>query len=108
MSDDEFEIWINSKLLSWTPNYIVIEEVPEEIASWRAKYVLRQAGLIDSVVEALSQLPEPMKSIASEAWEGGAPFVRNGPLVAMIGTMIPSLTDDIIDQMFIQAASLPA
>lgn len=97
----------NFWLASYTihPNEVLI---PSEIASWRAKYVLREAGFIDGVVEALNQLPDPIKGIALEAWEGGAPFVRNGPLVAMIGSMVPGFTDEVIDQLFIQAASLPA
>ncbi len=79
--------------------------VPDAIANWRAKAVLKLHNLLTPVETALNALPEPQKTVALTAWEGNADFVRNGPTVLSLAQTL-SLTDEQVDAMFIQAAAL--
>ena len=79
--------------------------LPETIANWRAKAVLALAGLIPAVELALDSMPEPGRTVARYAWDGGADLARNGPTVLALAAAL-GLTDEQLDAMFTQAASL--
>ncbi len=79
--------------------------VPGEIANWRAKAVLELAGLLTAVEAALYAMPEPARTVALAAWNGGADLARNGPTVLAIAPVL-NLTDSQVDDMFRQAAAL--
>jgi len=79
--------------------------VPGEIANWRAKAVLGLAGMLSAVEAALNAMPEPARTVAIAAWNGGADLARSGPTVLALSTTL-GLTDDQVDDMFRQAAAL--
>ncbi len=79
--------------------------VPGEIANWRAKAVLELAGLLTAVGPALDAMPEPARTVALHAWNGGAALARNGPTVVALAPVL-DLTDSQVDDMFRQAAAL--
>lgn len=79
--------------------------VPGEIANWRAKAVLELAGLLTAVEAALDAMPEPARTVALAAWNGGADLARNGPTVLALAPVL-NLTDAQVDDMFRQAAAL--
>ena len=81
------------------------QPVPGEIANWRAKAVLGLAGMLPAVEKALNAMPEPARTIALAAWNGGADLARNGPTVLAIAPVL-NLTDAQVDDMFRQAAAL--
>ena len=74
------------------------------IENWRAKAVLSLAGLLPAVEAALAAMPEPERTVALYAWNGGAPLDRHGSTVLAIATAL-ALTDAQVDAMFAQAAS---
>ncbi len=80
-------------------------KVPSVIANWRAQAVLSIAGILPAVDAALDSLPEPSRTIALAAWNGGAEVHRNGPTVAAAIAAL-GLSDAEVDAMFLQAASL--
>ena len=79
--------------------------VPGEIANWRAKAVLGLAGLLPAVEAALNAMPEPARTVALAAWNGGADLARNGPTVLALSATL-GLTDAQVDDMFRQASAL--
>lgn len=79
--------------------------VPSVIANWRAKAVLSIAGILPAVDAALNALPDPDKTVALAAWNGGAEVYRNGPTVAAAIAAL-GLSDAEVDAMFVQAAAL--
>ena len=79
--------------------------VPGEIANWRAKAVLELAGLLVGVETALDAMPEPARTVALAAWNGGAALARNGPTVLALAPAL-GLTDAQVDDMFRQADAL--
>ena len=79
--------------------------VPGEIANWRAKAVLGLAGMLPAVENALNAMPEPARTVALAAWNGGADLARNGPTVLALSATL-GLTDAQVDDMFRQASAL--
>jgi len=79
--------------------------VPGEIANWRAKAVLGLAGMLPAVEKALNAMPEPARTVALAAWNGGADLARNGPTVLALSATL-GLTDTQVDDMFRQASAL--
>jgi len=79
--------------------------VPGEITNWRAKAVLGLAGMLTAVEAALDAMPEPNRTVALAAWNGGADLARNGPTVLALSATL-GLTDAQVDDLFRQAAAL--
>ena len=67
--------------------------------------MLGLAGLLPAVEAALDAMPEPARTVAIAAWNGGADLARSGPTVLALSTTL-GLTDDQVDDMFRQAAAL--
>ena len=82
-----------------------VPPVPLEIANWRARAVLKLAGLITDVESQLAVMPGTDGIVARTAWESGSPLVRNGTTVRLLATKL-GLTDQQVDDMFRQAAAL--
>lgn len=57
------------------------------------------------VEDAFTQLPEPDKTVASITWEYATEVLRTDPLVAQMAQVI-GLTDEQVDQMFMEASEL--
>lgn len=81
--------------------------VPNEVPTWRLRAVLAIDGKEQDVENALSQLPEPNKTIAQRAWDFGSNTERTSQTVAFIKGVL-SLTDAEVDQYFIDAENLQA
>lgn len=81
--------------------------VPFEVPTWRLRAVLAIDGKEADVQNALSQLPEPNKTIAQRAWDFGSNTERTSQTVAFIKSVL-NLTDAEVDEYFIQANDLQA
>ena len=77
----------------------------EVVANWRAKAVLALSGLLPMVEQAITSMEGDAGVVARYAWDGGADFARNGPTVLALAAAL-QLTDEQLDAMFTQAASL--
>ena len=62
-------------------------------------------NLLAYVLAQFDQLPEPDRTIADITFEYSTEVQRNNPLIAQVAAM-GGLTDEQIDEMFIQAATL--
>lgn len=62
-------------------------------------------NLLAQVEAAFASLPEPLKTQAEITWEYSTEIQRNNPLIAQMQAVI-GFTDEQIDQLFIQAATL--
>lgn len=79
--------------------------IPRSIESWRAKVALSAAGLLPKVAEIIGALPEPQRTVVSEAWSGAAPLTRRGATVAAMGEAL-GMSAGEIDELFIRAAAI--
>jgi hypothetical protein len=79
--------------------------VPREIANWRARAVLELAGLLPTVDAAIAGMTGPEGTVVRNAWQSGAPLARRGPTVSGLAPAL-GLSEEQVDQMFIQAESL--
>lgn len=76
--------------------------VPAEIQMWQARAVLFRAGLLGMVEQAVKAATNPEIEIA---WEYAPNVVRRSAFVsAMAGAL--GLTDDQIDNLFIEGAKI--
>lgn len=84
----------------------LIATVPQSVTPRQAKLALLGVGLLDSVDEALSAIPDPTtKRAAQIEWEYATEFRRNAPLIATMGAAL-NLTDEQIDALFIAASAI--
>ena len=79
--------------------------IPREIANWRAKAILAQMGLLDTVDAYLAALPEPEAAVAKLAWNGDAKILRTSPMVAALALAL-ALTPAQLDAMFLSADAI--
>ncbi|TXH15601.1 MAG: hypothetical protein E6R03_06925 [Hyphomicrobiaceae bacterium] len=78
------------------------KRVPREIPNWRANAMLAKLGLLETVEQAISSIPEPQRTVVMLAWNGDAKLARNGPTVlSLAGTL--GLTPEQLDAIFIEA-----
>lgn len=52
-------------------------------------------------------LPEPQRTVASVTWEYSTAVFRDNPLISQMQQVFPRLTDEVIDELFICANSVP-
>lgn len=101
-------IWAGTPIIEYEENVIPNPvDVPNEVPTWRLRAVLAIDGKEQDVENALSQLPEPNKTIAQKAWDFGSNTERDSQTVAFIKGVL-SLTDAEVDQYFIDAENLQA
>jgi hypothetical protein len=81
------------------------ERIAREIANWRARAVLELAGILGTVEAAISAMDGPAGIVVRNAWQSGAPLARRGPTVSGLAPAL-GLTEEQVDQMFIQAEAL--
>lgn len=79
--------------------------VPEKVTMRQARLALHAAGILPQVQPAINALPEPDKTVAQIEWEYSSEVFRNREFINMLGSQL-GLTDEQIDQLFIQAAQL--
>ena len=80
-------------------------EVPFEVALWRIRVILKVMGLETTIETALESLPEPTKTGAKYIWQFGTVIERQSQTVLMLQQVL-SMTDEQLDEMFIQAESI--
>ena len=76
-----------------------------DVPTWRIRAILAVMGLEDTVTAAIGQLPEPQQTFASRAWNNGSTTERNSGTVVFIQQVL-QLTDDQVDNIFIQAKNI--
>jgi hypothetical protein len=84
------------------PNY---NEVPFEVALWRIRVILKVMGLETTIETSLESLPEPTKTGAKYIWQFGTVIERQSQTVLMLQQVL-SMTDEQLDEMFIQAEAI--
>lgn len=82
------------------------EIVPEKISSRQLRSQLILQGFnLETIEQALNQLPEPNRSLAKVDWEYATNFYRNNSMIVAVGQLL-QLTEEQIDNIFIQGALL--
>lgn len=86
--------------------------VPGEVLSWRIRAMAKltphgQSNLAHTIEALILTLDLPDRVIADRVWNQGISISRTSPIVAEIVSSL-SLTEEEIDQLFIQASQLPA
>ena len=82
------------------------ETVPEKISSRQLRSQLILQGFnLETIEQALNQLPEPNRSLAKVDWEYATNFYRNNPMIVAIGQLL-QLTSEQIDEIFRQGEKL--
>lgn len=79
--------------------------VPEKVTMRQARLALHAAGILSQVQPAIDALPDPPKTLAQIEWYYSSEVFRNREFVNMLGSQL-GLTDEQIDDLFIQAATL--
>ena len=80
-------------------------EVPAEVALWKLRFVLGQMELEDAVTTAISQLPEPQKSLATYIWNYGNSIDRHSNTIQFVQSVL-GLTEMQVNNIYIQANGL--
>jgi hypothetical protein len=80
-------------------------ECPAEVALWKVRVVLKLMQLEDIVANALENLEEPTKTAALYIWNYGTAIDRDSQTISYLQTIL-QLTNDQVDQIFIQANAL--
>jgi hypothetical protein len=78
---------------------------PVVVSMRQARLALLEAGILDSVYQAIETLPSPQKEAAHIEWEYAQEVNKESPIVAMLAQGL-SLNDEQLDQLFIRASQL--
>lgn len=95
------DLW-NGEMFTTPPPII---PVPAAVSMRQARLALLAGGLLAGVDAAIASLPEPQKSQAAIAWEYSQEVRRQDGFVSMLGAAL-GLTEDQIDQLFVEASAL--
>jgi hypothetical protein len=90
---------------SFTPPAPVPPVVPALVTMRQARLALFANGKLDAVGPAINSLPSPTKEQAQIEWDYSSSVERNRPLVQALGPLL-GLTEEDLDNLFIQAATL--
>lgn len=80
-------------------------EVPKRVSMRQARHALNAAGLLSQVETFLNMLPEAEQTAAKIEWEYSTTLDRDNPVVLQLIPLL-ELTEQQVDQLFINAASL--
>lgn len=80
-------------------------EVPKQISRKQARLALHQTGHFQTVVDLISSMPEPDKTINTIQWDDSPSYERTNPYLIALGSAI-GLTSIDIDNLFILAEAL--
>lgn len=78
---------------------------PSSITMRQARLQLHAIGKLSKVQEEISKLPEPPRTEAQIEWDYASVVERNSRFVSLL-TPLLHLTDDEMDELFIQASAL--
>lgn len=79
--------------------------VPLEVPLWSMRILLKKMQLFDSIIQAINQMDEPLKSMALDYLEYGNYIERNSNTVILIQQIL-QMTDAQVDNLFIEASNL--
>ena len=101
--------WANIEAVAYTEEpEAVAPIVPEQVTLWQLRAVLAIMGLEDTVTSVIQGMPDgPEKKAAWRAWEYANNIKRFSPTVSGIKAIL-QLTDEQVDQIFIQADLIDA
>lgn len=102
-------IWADVEPVAYTEELpVVLPQVPEQVTLWQIRTVLDVMGLEATVTAVIQGMPEgPEKKAAWKAWEYANNIKRTSPTVEGLKAIL-QLTDEQLDQIFIQADSIDA
>ena len=101
--------WANIEAVSYTEEpEPVAPVVPEQVTLWQLRAVLEIMGLEATVTAVIKGMPEGVEStVAWRAWEYANNIRRSSPTVIALKAIL-QLTDEQVDQIFIQADQIDA
>jgi hypothetical protein len=101
--------WANIEAVSYTEEpEPVAPVVPEQVTLWQIRTVLDVMGLEATVTAVIQGMPDgPEKKAAFKAWEYANNIRRFSPTVEGLKAIL-QLTDEQLDQIFIQADLIDA
>lgn len=79
--------------------------VPYEVQLWRIRTVLKLMQLETQIESAIEAMPEPSKTAATYIWKFGTTVERASQTVMLLQSAL-QLTDEQVDDLFIQAESI--
>lgn len=79
--------------------------IPTKVTMRQARLALLNAGLLQTVNNAIAAMPSPQGDAARIEWEFSSEVHRNQPLVMSLAPAL-NMTDAQLDQLFIDAAKL--
>jgi hypothetical protein len=80
-------------------------EVPQEVALWKIRVILKVMGLEQSISNAFELLEEPNKTAAKYIFDYGTAIERYSPTVLFLQQVL-QLTDEQVNSIFITANSI--
>jgi len=80
-------------------------KAPFEVPLWAMRTVLKQSGLFQVIIDVIETLEEPTRTIALDFLEYGNFVERKSNTVILIQS-ISQMTDEQVDQLFIEANKL--
>ena len=101
--------WADIEAVSYTEEpEPVAPVVPEQVTLWQLRAVLEIMGLEATVTAVIKGMPEGVESkVAWRAWEYANNIRRSSPTVIALKAIL-QLTDEQVDQIFIQANLIDA
>lgn len=101
----QFNKWENGMVV---PDTIAINEkarehIPKKVPIGSAKVILTRNNLMPGILAAIEALPEPQKTEMQIMFENASVIERGSLFMVMMQTAL-GLTDEQVDQMFIDAA----
>ena len=79
--------------------------VPYEVQLWRIRTVLKLMQLETQIESAIDAMPEPSKTAATYIWKFGTTVERASQTVMLLQSVL-QLTDEQVDDLFIQAEAI--
>jgi hypothetical protein len=99
------DAWEAARALADAPVEPPVPGVPQIVSMRQARLALLGAGMLGAVTEAINNLPEPDRSVATIEWEYSQEVHRNRTLIHALGPML-GLSDAQLDGLFTVAATL--
>lgn len=84
---------------------VAASSVPVAVSRKAARLALAAANKLDAVTTAIESLPEPQRTAATIEWQDSVNFVRDSPMVLLIGGIL-GMTSVELDSLFIAAKQL--
>lgn len=82
-----------------------IKQTPHKVTMRQARLALHAEGLLQSVEDTISAMPEPSQTAARIEWDHAGHVERSSQFVAMLGAAI-GLDDAQMDELFMAASIL--